>query len=486
MNIRSTLSTFFSSTWTTLGGFFGLAGYSATDPRRKILPLGIRPPTATANQLLTSSLPLLRAYCRHLERNNPTARAGVEGLVANIVGTGIGLEPDTGIAELDDRVRAVWQDFISDCAANGMHDMYYLQCQALRETVIAGEFVWRLVTDPSRIDQGKIPLAVLPLEAEWLNVHANTIGHPDDQGRVWIGGVGVDKFGKPIAYQIHNPEVPGSEIETLQASELIHDFERRRALQARGEPWFAPIIEVMQQERDLVDAELKAAVNTASMSMVIESEFHDTLDTTEAQTLKIGGVARMFPGETVKAFSSQRPSQQIAPFRQMLRGDIAAALRIPQRFLDRDVSRANYSSMRADMIDSDRLLAPVREWFGHATIGRVYQAVLPYLALKAGIKTPRMKYRLVPDGQPYVDPEKDVKASMLAIVGGLSTFEKEIGKRGEDAKKQIAQLSKERKDPLLNEIFEAHLYPTGKAQAEEVAAQDGLAQPTDNQQAAGQ
>jgi capsid protein len=117
----------------------------------------------------------------------------------------------------------------------------------------------------------------------------------------------------------------------------------------------------------------------------------------------------------------------------MLRGDLAAAMRLPQRYLDRDVRGANYSSMRADMLDSDRILAPVREWFGHMTAGRLYKAALPYLSVKAGVPMPKSQgYRLLPDGQPYVDPQKDAEAALTAIAGGLSTFRIEIAKRGGD------------------------------------------------------
>lgn len=477
--VRS-LSDMFGSAWSTLGGFFGVGGYNATDPRRKILPTGMRPQNATANQLLTSSLSGLRAYCRHLERNNPTARAAIEGLVANVVGTGIDLAPDTGDQTTNERLSAAWADFRRDCVANGHHDLFYLQTQSFRDVVAAGEFLWRFLVLPDRVDSGRIPLCVLPLECEWLDQTANTVGTSNEMGVTWVGGVAFDKLGNGVAYRLRNPELPSGECETVSAAEINHGFERRRALQARGEPWFAPVIETLQQEHDLIDAELKAAVNTASMAMVITSDAHGDVDTTNdgttddpAQTLRIGSVARMYPGEKVEAFSHTRPSQQIAPFRQMLRGDIAAAMRIPQRFLDRDVSRANYSSMRADMLDSDRLLAPVREWFGHATAGRLYLQALPYLCLKAGVRMPRSTaYRLLPDGQPYVDPVKDAEGAITAICGGLSTFEKEISKRGEDPKKLLAQLTEELKNPIFAGIFAANQKSQPPAPAESNQAKE--------------
>lgn len=439
----------FNSTLSSVGSIFGMGGYTATDPRRPVLGQ-VRPSAATANQLLTASLSGLRSFSRHVERNNPTARAAVEALVANVVGTGIALEPDTGDEAIDKRLSAAWNDFIQDCCINGEHDIYWLQGQAMREVVVAGEFIWRLVVDTGLLDEGKIPLSVLPLEAEWLHQNANSMGQKDANGITWVNGVGINTYGKPVAYRLSNPEMIGTEYQEFKANEIIHGFERRRPLQSRGEPWFAPTLEVLQQERDLVDTELKAANNTASIAVAITSEYHDEPDdetngSTDdpAHSLKMGGVYRLFPGENVATIKNDRPSQQIAPFRDMLRGDIAAALRVPQRFLDRNVSRANYSSMRCDMLDNDRLLAPVREWFGHATIGRLYKAALPYLALKAGIKVPAAKYKLLPDGQPYIDPQKDIAGVKDAISAGLSTHETEIAKRGGDYKKVWQQLAKE-------------------------------------------
>lgn len=429
----------------------GVGGYTATDPRRKILGWNNRPGNATANELLTASLPSLRAWCRHLERNNPSARAGVEALVALVVGTGISLEPDTGDEAVDKLIREQWNLYVSSCSVTGC-DLYHLQNQGFRDVPVAGEMLWRFVVLPERAKAGLVPVAVMPLEAEWLDERTSPTSGVAADGTMRVGPITYDQYGRPVSYRLRNPELLlGGESEEVPADQVVHEFERRRALQGRGEPWLAPIVETLQQERDLVDAELKSAVNTSAMAMVVTSEYHDMPDTTEdgteddpAQAIRLGTVARMYPGEDVKAFSHDRPSQQIKPFREMLRGDIAAALRIPSRFLDRDVSRANYSSMRADMLDTDRLLAPVREWYGHATAGRLYKKVLPFLAIKAGIPVPkRSDYRLLPDGQPYVDPEKDARAASLLIAAGLTTYEKEVAKRGEDYRKVWEQRKKE-------------------------------------------
>ena len=423
----------FSSIATTLGfpGWGG--GYSALDPRRKLIdPRALfMANRQTANQILSQSLPVLRAHCRHLSRNNPTARAAEEALVALIVGTGIDLVPDTGDRAIDAKIRKEWAELRDNCDVDG-RDLYTIQQETCRGMVVTGEGLWRFIVDPELSGRGNVPVRILPLESEWL---ADDIPPPGVNSITAVSGVAMDRYGRAVAYGLSNPA--GGAVEWVDADSISLIFERRRSLQARGEPWMCAVIETLMNERDLVDAELYAAKQSAAMALVITSDFHGDLDTDEngtpddpAAIVRIGGVARLNPGEDIKSFSHTRPSQQIAPFRQMLRGDIAASLRIPQRFLDRDVSRANYSSMRADMLDTERLLAPVREWFGHQTAGRLYKKALPFLALRAGVKLPRAKYRLVPDVQPYVDPEKDIRAKVMAITAGLSNYETEIGKQG--------------------------------------------------------
>lgn len=433
--------------------FGGLSGYNATDPRRKTSGAmsRLKASRASANQLLNGSRPALRDYCRSLERNNPSARAGIEALTAIVVGTGISLEPETGDEALDSQVRDLFNDMIEHIGVHG-ESLYELQGLGIREMVTAGEGIWRKVppTDP------RVPFSILPLDAEWL---ADDVTENSTTDLTIAAGMGLDRYGCPVRYFLRNPESEGSP-DPVAAKDIVHFFERRRPVQHRGEPWFTPLIETLMQERDLVDAELEAAVNTAALGIVIESDMpeddgavsDDGYDPVNDVGLR--SVVRMFPGEKVHAFSHQRPSQQIAPFRQMLRGDIAAALRIPQRFLDRDVSRANYSSMRADMIDTERLLAPVREWYGRQTIGRIYEMLAPSIAAQLGVPMFRTEYRLVPDEQPYIDPQKDVLAAANAVNADLSTLEHEVGKRGGDWKQVEEQRQRERLATALGRIEE--------------------------------
>lgn len=452
-------TTWVGKLWSSLAttvGLGGNTGYSVLDPRRKLLdPRSIfQANRQTANQILSYSIPALRSYCRNLSRNNPTARAAEEGLVALIVGTGIDLVPDTGDSATDDIIRAQWDELKACCDIDG-RDLFTLEQEACRDMVVTGEGVWRYVIDPELSGRGNVPVRILPLESEWIT---DEVPEPGPGAISAVAGIKLDRYGRSVSYGLRNPA--GGDTEWVDADAISHIFERRRSLQARGEPWMCAVIETLLNERDLVDAELYAAKQTAAMALVITSPFQDDADTTVNGTpddptrgVKLGGVASLFPGEKMEAFAHTRPSQQIAPFRQMLRGDIAASLRIPQRYLDRDPSKTSYSSMRGDQQDTERLLAPVREWFGQQTAGRLYRKALPFMALRAGIKLPRANYRLLPDVQPYVDPEKDVKATVAAITAGLTTHEAEISKRGGEWLKVWTQLQKEQAKAKSMGIF---------------------------------
>ena len=426
------------------------SGYNAIDPTRKLIENFGRNAAysrSTANELLSGALGPLRTYCRDLERNNPTARAGIEALVALVVGSGIALEPETD----DDRFKSIWREYCEHCGTDGA-SVYEMQRRAFRDIPVAGEAVWRWVPIDSRDDA--VPLRILALESEWIVDQV-----PPDQTHTdqvtYANGVELDALGRPRAYWLQRPDGYTAE-ERVDARSIIHMYEHRRSLQARGEPWFAPLIETLLNERELVDVELYAAKMSAAMALIVKSSGDDGVEWDSsgdpAQSISPGTVARLFPEEEVESFSHTRPSQQIAPFRDMMRGDIAAALRIPRRALDRDVSRANYSSMRADMIDEAALLYPVRDWFGHQSIGSVYREVAPIIAAQLGMDYVPTGYQLLPDGQPYVDPAKDAIAADYRVTHGYTTKQAEIAARGGDSNKVREARKAERLQEAADEI----------------------------------
>lgn len=436
-------------------GFPGGGGYAVLDPRRKMISGLSRMLAAySANELANLSLPQLRSLCRKLERDNSTARAAVEGSVADVVGSGIALEPDTGNPDYDQRIKAVWDPYVEGCDITGTRSLYDLQQEAFRSWFAAGEHVWRTPVLVERADVGLIPVVVLALESEWIATDL-----PDATGEqiTRAAGLDLDAWGRTVAYWLRNPEAMiGGSAERVPAAQMIHGFEHRRPLQNRGEPMLTPVIERIHQEGDLIDTELKAAINCSGLAVVVTSAYHEPADTgtdpnqqtdgTEidpAIGIAVGSTVRMDPGDEVEAFKHDRPGQQIKEFVDLLRSGVAAACRVSKRWLTRTYDQS-WSSQRADAQDSERLLAGLREKLGRTTAGALYLRAWPYLCAKAGVPVTAGKgYRLLPDGQPYVNPVDDIKAICMAVSAGLTTWDDEIAKRGKDRSRVWHQLAKE-------------------------------------------
>ncbi len=445
---------------TAIANFAGwLGAYSSTDPRRKLLE-GWAVQRATANQALGYNIPTLVNQCRHLERNCPSARSIVEGLVADIIGTGIDVAPDTGSEPRDEKIRKAFLEW-AECAGADGSTLWELQAQAMREICAAGSFLWRLVILPERVAEGGIPLAILPLEVEWLSAQP-IVGTPMAPGSLFVNGVEMDKIGRPIAYHIADPNTVSlggvANGERVLAKHIVHGFERRRAFQTQGEPILAPLIERLQQEEDLVRIELQGAKISAGLAVAIESEYHEdatdeaTTDPQAVTDISPGTVNRLFPGEKVSVIQSTRPNQLIEAFRRMLRGDLAAAARCARKWLDRDYSSATFMNTRMEQADSKRMHKPTQNWLGRHIASRPYLEALPWLLLKEGQTLPapgpmRKKiqaHKLLPDLPEYVDPLKDGEAAIQNMAGNLSTLEEECSSRGKDWVKILEQRKKEK------------------------------------------
>ncbi|HYG78687.1 MAG TPA: phage portal protein [Planctomycetota bacterium] len=432
-----------SSIASSLATYFWNSFYPSLDPSRKEVFNGWRPRGGTVNQVTPGSFTGLSAQCRHLERSTPWGRAVSEALSAECVGSGIGILPNTG----DDARDAKLYDGFERWAEHAMVDgssLWLWQALIPRELATSGNALARVVILPERVQKGWLPVALLPLEAEWLAEYPVA---PIPDGYRFIRGVVIDKICRPAFYHLRNPETMlTGQGEVVPAEQIIHIFERRRPQQVIGEPILAPVVERILQDARLIETELKAANATAAPAVAITTQSSEGAGTDQDEAaqpitdIPAGATVRLYPGESVQTIENKRPSQQIAPFRATIRGDIAAACRISQFSLDRDPSRANYSSMRLDQLFTKRTLAALKETIGVGAAARPYESAVPWLMLDAGYAMPdsaaeKAKLNncfLRPDQPEYVDPVKDVQASVNAIANNLSTYDIELSARGKN------------------------------------------------------
>ena len=429
------------------------SAYPAVDPANTMRD-GLRAPYGSANALLAPSLPSLVATCRHIERSTPVGRGATHGFCADLVGTGIGIEPTSGDEAIDELLRTGFEEWAKAAGVEG-ESLWELQHQAAAEIAPAGAVLWRLVTLPERIDEGHVcPLAIIPLEVEWFS--PQPLRTLEDPSHRFVHGKELDRLGRTVAYHIRDPDTPMGPGEVVPAADIIHAYEKRRARQAHGEPDLAPVAIRMLQDDDLVSIELASAKNASAHSVLIqddieaarEAESYGTDDgTAEMVTTAAGApVTRVTPGAIARlgesgkltVLENKRPSQDVAKFRGTIRGDVAACTRTSQMHLDRDTARANYSSMRADQQITKKMLHPLQLALGRLLAGEIYQRVAPWIMLAAGRSIPRdprarrrmLSYEVRPDQPEYVDPLKDAQAMAYAVAANLMTLEEALQARG--------------------------------------------------------
>ncbi len=429
--------------------------YNSTDLKRKLLD-GWRLQKTTSNQALAVNLQTLIDQSRQLERTSPIARGVVEGLKADIIGTGIDVEPDTGDESLNKRIREEWLAW-AECAGVDGSPLWEIQLMSVAEWVTAGTMLHRYVVLPDRIAAGHLPLAILPLEPEWL---AHMPVEPVPAGLTFVTGKLIDKLGRVVAYDLQDPNLSttgfGINGERVPANQICHGYERRRAFQAHGEPVLAPVIERIKQADDLIAIELTAAKATAAPAIAIMSAADPayTTDTGESVTdIPAGATVRLAPGETIESVENKRPSQLITAFIGAMIGSISAATRVSRKWVTKDYAGATYMNCRMEQLDSTRQQRPTQQWMGRHVATYPYERVLPWILLRLGVAMPAdpmarrqiFKHKILPDIPEYVDPLKDGQAAIQNITGDLSTKQIESAKRGQDWRKIDAQKAIEQK-----------------------------------------
>lgn len=458
--------------------FIAIATFSAyqavSEARRQPRPLNTATMRGSADTLLTPALPDLIAQSRHLARNHPAARAAIDGRSANLIGRGIGIEPDTGDSTLDELLSDGFDRWAESAMADG-GSLWVAQLMAASEHVEAGGFLWRWVLDGERPTQGLLADCLLAYDLAWL---AQDPVAPVASGNTFAAGIESDAWGRPRFFHLRHPDavhMAGTvQDERVPAADMIHGFLPRRPGQRRGEPALAPAVLMLWNGQTLIEAELKSAVAGAAGPAVLIKTRSAAADistqigqpqTTEAQALTgsaaslpgvslglpSGGVAALFPDEDIVTVANNRPNQDILPFLKGIWGTVAASLHVGRRWLDRDYSDANYTALRADQFDSRRLLEPEQHALGRFLALAPYRRMAPLIAAQAGRPLSRQPIQreralravLQPDGWQYVDPEKDVRADVSAIAAGLDSFTAACARRGSSFRDVLRQRVKD-------------------------------------------
>lgn len=433
-----------------------------------------RPPVTSSFDQVVGERLLTQARAADLAVNDWAANSGLNAIATNAVGTG--LKPQSrlnhkrlGITreqarELQNDIEAVWNEWTPRAHVRGLLHFDDLQFLGLRTMLRLGELVHLPVMRKA---------AGSPVELAIQDLSPIRLRTPLDKrfDTNITDGVELDRFGAPTAYWLATPSAVKAAF--LDPSCLIssqftrvparvghrpgcfHLFRRSEEEQVRGESALRPGINLFRHLSDSFDNELLAQVVTSSMAMFIATEkgaplpgyieqeerdgekiFHQQIDP--------GVIAYGNEGEKPYMLESSRPSPNWAAFSEIIQRAMAASLDIPYEVLTKDFSKTNYSSARAALLEAWRVYILYRSWLTRHYCQPIWSMVIEEAWLNGRLKFPvgapdfydamglYTQATWIGPSKGYVDPVKEIAATVTALENRLMTYSEAIAERGRD------------------------------------------------------
>lgn len=437
----------------------------------RITPQNPRMESGSADAEILPDLQKLRDLSRGMIRDDAHAAAVINIHEECIVGEGIAAKAacttkETGLGESEckawnEACQAEWDRWAEDDAdATGMGTFSDLQGLALRCFLQDGDTFGHAVIGGD---------ATIACEL----IDADRVESPNGQDTESIrGGVELDMHGRRIAFHVL-PNHPsdafiGAKVfvrpvpvpaEDNGISIVQHFFKRTRAGQTRGVPLLTPTLPYLRNLHHYLDSELIAARAASNFAMFIKrsvdksdvdlmpvSDIEQPGGQSYIEELSPGIVEYLNEGEEPVPFNPNRPGSAFDPFVTRVLRAIASATGLAYEVVCRDFGRMNLSSARALLREMKRGFDLTRRRFVRAFCQPWFENVIR-MAIGSGRLRPPAAFAAKPKAflraqwvAPVfgmVDPETDVKGSVLSIDANLSDQWSEAAARGLDAEQVL-------------------------------------------------
>jgi lambda family phage portal protein len=411
---------------------------------------GWNPPLENINSLVASGGPRLLARSRELVVTNGYAANACEAFAANLVGDGI--KPSSLIEDpaMRERVQRLWLAWTDEADADGLTDFYGLQAMVAREMFVAGECFVRL--RPRRAEDGLlVPIQLQLLQSEMLPFEKTEIAANGNRIRC---GIEFDRLGSRVAYHFRRRH-PGDstdqgmatpETVRIPAGDVLHVYRPIDAGQIRGLPHVAPAMVRLFLLDQYDDAELDRKKTAAMFAGFITKtapeeqlmgEIEAAEDGTGIASLEPGTMQVLLPGEDVKFSTPADVGGGYEAFQYRTLLSIAASVGLPYHLVTGDVRQANYSSLRAELVEFRRRIGQLQHGvLVHQFCRPVWRRWLETAVLSGALDLEDLESALpvqwIPPRWDWVDPLKDIQAQLLAIEAGLLSRRKAVEATGYD------------------------------------------------------
>ena len=417
----------------------------------------------------------VRSRARHAYANNAHARAAVDAWAAALVGTGARPTPSHPSADIRAEIGAAVDEWANEADIGGRSDWWSLQADIVRELVIAGEALVLMIDTPDGLRLRQIPVELLD-DSETRDL-AN--------GGSIVGGVEFDAQGRRVAYWIR-PEQAASAYASwapakrMDAADVLHIFKQIGAGQVRGISWLAPVLLKLNEIDQLSDALLVGFKVSAMFCAVLTNENDlsgdHPFDGQQDHSIVTGGLEpgtiKVAPGGYKLNFASPMQAQQAPDFLSAEIRTVAVGMGVPSHLVSGDLSKANYGSLRADLVSFRQrveqvqygVLAPqlLRPVHSRAVTSLIFSGAISGTDFEAAPRDWTGAEFIMP-AQPWIDPAKDAQALETLMGAGLMSRRQAVAERGWSVEAVDAEIAADReREAALGLNFAAAPKPISK------------------------
>lgn len=397
---------------------------------------------------------------RYFEKNNPVLQKALAILDVNVIGSGINPTPCSSNVAHNEAALKWWNDWVNTADITGLSTIYDMQGIAFRGQNVDGDHAIELTEN----EFGRPALNMI--EAHRIGSGAINQKQLVAAGYQVVDGVIIGPNGKPLAYTVQN-EFDGKTVATIEASNLVFFFKRKRAGQYRGISRFHGAIKDLHDLDDLQMFEMKGAKDGATISKFIKLAAGGLTQGGEG----IGGSLRALPaapttaqqqgyyrqtlggetlvlnpGDDVAQFKNDRPSAATSGFWLVLENKFVQGSGLSFAAIRDYQGNWGGATLRAAVTSDNRLFCletneQARRW------QKIYEYGISW-AMAHGEVPPEADFRNVrwhPPRRPTVDIGNESAATINELRTGLKTFETIYGEAGDDWRDRLEQRAIEEK-----------------------------------------
>jgi lambda family phage portal protein len=384
------------------------------------------------NTDLRLDLATLRNRSRDLGRNNPYAKKAVQAIANNTIGLGVRPKPFNMSASAERKLKSAWMDWAEKikCDYDDNLTFYGIQKLVMRSLAESGE-----VIIVKKYENRELKLQVLESD------HIDTTRDSTNELGYSVMGIQFNSNGKKIGYWLYDNHpgefnrVSDTISKFYKKEDVLHIFEVLRPGQVRGVPFGVSAMLRLRDFDEYEDAQLVrqkiAACFTVFVQDTASTEFTDE-DADILERVEPGIIEVLPPGKSVTFSNPPGTGTDYGPYTTKVLQAVAAGYGVPYEILTTDLSNVNFSSGRMGWLEFHKniedwqeniiipkLCSPVWDWFieWQITKGNLKNNI------SATWTTPR---------RAMIDPDKETKSTILAIQGGLKSWQQALRELGYD------------------------------------------------------